>query len=118
MRRAARCVRRGELDRLHIPEHPLDVLSQQIVAEVAAREYGEDELFALVRRAYPYRNLERKDFDAVVRMLAEGISTKRGRRGTYLHRDAVNKRAAARARARGSRPSPAAAPSPTTPTTR
>jgi ATP-dependent Lhr-like helicase len=83
-------VRRGELDRLHIPEHPLDVLSQQIVAEVAAREYGEDELFALVRRAYPYRNLERKDFDAVVRMLADGISTKRGRRGTYLHRDAVN----------------------------
>ena len=84
-------MRRGELDRLHIPEHPLDVLSQQIVAEVAAREYGEDELFALMRRAYPYRNLERKDFDAVVRMLADGISTKRGRRGTYLHRDAVNK---------------------------
>src|SRR5690349_9425506 len=84
-------VRRGELDRLHIPEHPLDVLSQQIVAEVAAREYGEDELFALVTRAYSYRNLPRKDFDAVVRMLAEGISTKRGRRGTYLHRDAVNK---------------------------
>src|SRR5690349_660005 len=84
-------VRRGELDRLHIPPHPLDVLSQQIVAEVAAREYGEDELFDLVRTAYPYRHLERKDFDAVVRMLAEGISTKRGRRGTYLHRDAVNK---------------------------
>jgi ATP-dependent Lhr-like helicase len=84
-------VRRGELDRLHIPEHPLDVLSQQIVAEVSAREYGEDELFALMRGAHPYRNLERKDFDAVVRMLADGISTKRGRRGTYLHRDAVNK---------------------------
>jgi ATP-dependent Lhr-like helicase len=84
-------VRRGELDRLHIPEHPLDVLSQQIVAEVAAREYREEELFALMRRAWPYRNLERKDFDAVVRMLSEGISTKRGRRGTYLHRDAVNK---------------------------
>ena len=84
-------VRRGELDRLHIPEHPLDVLAQQIVAEVAAREYGEDELFALMRRAWPYRNLERKDFDEVVRMLADGISTKRGRRGTYLHRDAVNK---------------------------
>jgi ATP-dependent Lhr-like helicase len=84
-------VRRGELDRLHIPEHPLDVLSQQIVAEVAAREYGEDELFGLMTRAWPYRNLERKDFDAVVRMLSDGISTKRGRRGTYLHRDAVNK---------------------------
>src|SRR6185295_1552333 len=65
-------VHRGELDRLHIPEHPLDVLSQQIVAEVAAREYGEDELFALVKRAYSYRDLPRRDFDAVVRMLAEG----------------------------------------------
>jgi ATP-dependent helicase Lhr and Lhr-like helicase len=93
-------VRRGELDRLHIPEHPLDVLSQQIVAEVAAREYGEDELFALMTRAYPYRNLPRKDFDAVVRMLADGISTKRGRRGTYLHRDAVNKMLRARKGAR------------------
>jgi len=83
-------VRRGELDRLRIPENPLDVLSQQIVAEVSAREYGEDELFGLVRTAHPYRNLDRKDYDAVVRMLADGISTKRGRRGTYLHRDAVN----------------------------
>jgi ATP-dependent Lhr-like helicase len=93
-------VRRGELDRLHIPPHPLDVLSQQIVAEVSAREYGEDELFALVRGAYSYRDLERKDFDAVVRMLAEGIDTKRGRRGTYLHRDAVNRRLRARKGAR------------------
>jgi ATP-dependent Lhr-like helicase len=83
-------VRRGELDRLHIPEHPLDVLSQQIVAEVAAREYGEDELFELMRAAYPYRGLTRKDFDAVVRMLSDGVATRRGRRGTYLHRDAVN----------------------------
>ncbi len=93
-------VRRGELDRLRIPEHPLDVLSQQIVAEVSAREYGEDELFDLVRRAYPYRDLERKDFDAVVRMLAEGIDTRRGRRGTYLHRDAVNRRLRGRKGAR------------------
>ncbi|HUQ09869.1 MAG TPA: DEAD/DEAH box helicase [Steroidobacteraceae bacterium] len=93
-------VRRGELDRLHIPEHPLDVLSQQIVAEVSAREYGEDELFALMRGAYSYRNLDRQDFDAVVRMLAEGIDTKRGRRGTYLHRDAVNKRLRGRKGAR------------------
>jgi ATP-dependent helicase Lhr and Lhr-like helicase len=83
-------VRRGELDRLRIPEHPLDVLSQQIVAEVSAHEYGEDELFALVTGAYSYRNLKREDFNAVVSMLADGISTKRGRRGTYLHRDAVN----------------------------
>jgi ATP-dependent Lhr-like helicase len=93
-------VRRGELDRLRIPDHPLDVLAQQIVAEVAAREYGEDELYALVTRAYPYRNLARADFDAVVRMLSDGISTKRGRRSTYLHRDAVNRVLRARKGAR------------------
>jgi ATP-dependent helicase Lhr and Lhr-like helicase len=93
-------VRRGELDRLSIPPHPLDVLAQQIVAELASREYGEDELFALVRRAWPYRNLERARFDAVVSMLAEGISTRRGRQGAYLHRDAVNRRLRGRRGAR------------------
>ena len=56
-------VRRGELDRLRMPDKPLDVLAQQIAAEVACREYDEDELFALMRRAYPYRDLEREDFD-------------------------------------------------------
>ncbi|HZI59794.1 MAG TPA: DEAD/DEAH box helicase, partial [Pyrinomonadaceae bacterium] len=85
-------VRRGELDQLEIPERPLDILAQQIVAAVAAEEWGEDELFAMVRRAYPYRSLEREQFDGIVRMLAEGFSTKRGRRSTYLHHDAVNKR--------------------------
>ena len=84
-------VRRGELDQLSVPENALDVLSQQITAEVAAREWPEEELFALLRRAYPYRNLERADFDACVRMLAEGFSTRRGRRAALLHHDAVNK---------------------------
>jgi len=93
-------VQRGELDRLNMPEQPLDVLSQQIVAEVAAREYGEDELFALVRRAYPYRALERAEFDAVIRMLSDGFATRRGRRSAYLHRDAVNRRLRARKGAR------------------
>jgi ATP-dependent Lhr-like helicase len=93
-------VRRGELDRLEIPEKPLDILAQQIVAAVAAEEWGEDDLFRMVRRAYPYRNLEREQFDSIVRMLAEGFSTKRGRRSTYLHHDAVNKRLRGRRGAR------------------
>jgi ATP-dependent Lhr-like helicase len=84
------CVRRGELDRLSIPEQPLDVLAQQIVAEVASREWHEDELYALLRRASPYRALPREDFDAVIGMLAEGFSTRRGRRGALIHHDAVN----------------------------
>jgi ATP-dependent Lhr-like helicase len=93
-------VRRGELDRLSIPEQPLDILAQQIVATVAADEWGEDELFAMVRAAYPYRNLERKDFDEIIKMLAEGFSTKRGRRSAYIHHDAVNQRLRGRRGAR------------------
>jgi ATP-dependent Lhr-like helicase len=95
-----RCVRRGELDRLHIPEKPLDVLGQQIVASVACEDWEEDKLFALVRSAYPYWNLTRHEFDEVVRMLAEGFSTKRGRRAALIHHDAVNHRIRGR---RGSR---------------
>jgi len=93
-------VRRGELDRVSIPEQPLDILAQQIVASVAAEEWSEDALYEMVRRAYPYRNLARKEFDSILRMLAEGFSTKRGRRSTYLHHDAVNHRLRGRRGAR------------------
>jgi ATP-dependent Lhr-like helicase len=81
---------RGELDRLAILEQPLDVLAQQIVAEAAAREWNEDALYALIRRAWPYRSLLREDFAALVGMLAEGFSTRRGRRGALIHYDGVN----------------------------
>ncbi len=93
-------VRRGELDHLEIPEKPLDILAQQIVAAVGAEEWSEDDLFRTVKRAYPYRNLEREQFDAIVRMLAEGFTTKGGRRSTYLHHDAVNQRLRGRRGAR------------------
>ncbi|HKH49043.1 MAG TPA: DEAD/DEAH box helicase [Thermoanaerobaculia bacterium] len=93
-------VRRGELDRLEIPEKPLDILAQQIVAATAAEEWSEEELFALMRSAWPFRDLERREFDAVVEMLATGFSTRRGRRGAYLHHDAVNGRLRARKGAR------------------
>jgi ATP-dependent Lhr-like helicase len=83
-------VRRAELDRLVVPCDALDVVAQQIVAEVSSREWPEDELFALVRRAWPCRDLSRADFDAAIRMLAEGFSTRRGRRSALVHHDAVN----------------------------
>jgi ATP-dependent Lhr-like helicase len=92
--------RRGELDRLSVPAKPLDVLAQQIVAETAAREWEEDGLYALVTRAHPYRDLERSEFDEVVRMLAEGYSTRRGRHGALLHHDGVNHRIKGRRGAR------------------
>ncbi len=128
----ARAIRHGDLDRLMIPESPLDVLAQQIVAACAAGTdpsggtvrgqdgrataggdagatvdggsahdgWDEDELFALAKRAYPYRNLKRETFDAILEMLAEGIAAKRGRYGAYLHRDRVNGKLRARRGAR------------------
>jgi ATP-dependent Lhr-like helicase len=141
-----RAIRHGDLDQLMIPEAPLDVLAQQIVAACAAGQdttvsrsrqrgqdgpsassgqalatagehagattatagdggiasdgWGEDELFALVKRAYPYRNLKRETFDSILEMLAEGIPSKRGRYGAYLHRDRVNGKLRARRGAR------------------
>src|SRR6266581_3120219 len=134
-----RGIRRGELDRLMIPDAPLDILAQQIVATCATNHtarlphsraelefipeagqvheidsragapapheeddsgWDEDELFALVKRAYPYRNLSRESYDAILEMLAEGIAARRGRYGAYLHRDRVNHKLRAR---RGSR---------------
>src|SRR5215813_13750244 len=93
-------VRRSELDLLRLPATPLDVVAQQIVAEVAAREWETDGLYALLRRAYPYRELTRAEFDEVVRMLAEGFSTRRGRHGALVHYDAVNGRLKGRRSAR------------------
>ena len=85
-----RAVRQGELDAIVRHDAPLDVLAQQIVAEAACGTYSEDDLFAFVRAAAPYRSLDRSDFDAVVRMAADGFATKRGRRSALIHRDEVN----------------------------
>ena len=67
------CIRRGELDALRLIDAPLDVLAQQIVAETACREWDEDELFALVRRAWPYAGLSRERFAEVVRMVSRRL---------------------------------------------
>ncbi|MBS0381054.1 MAG: DEAD/DEAH box helicase [Proteobacteria bacterium] len=93
-------VRRGELDTLRMPPAPLDVLAQQIVAEVACGECDEVALFETFRRAYPYRHLTRETFTEVARMLAEGYATRRGIRAAHLHRDAVNGKLRARRGAR------------------
>ncbi len=95
-----RCVHRGELDRLSIPEKPLDVLAQQIVAAASAEDWDENEFFELVRSSWPYRNLTSEEFESVVKMLAEGFSTKRGRRSALIHHDGVNHRLRGRRGAR------------------
>ncbi len=113
-----RGIKHGDLDRILIPKCPLDVLAQQIVAECAAvanrvpaggiaadaeidvSGWDEEELFALIKRAYPYRDLSREEYNSVLEMLSEGIAARRGRYGAYLHRDRVNKRLRARRGAR------------------
>jgi len=124
-----RAIRLGDLDRLMIPDAPLDVLAQQIVATCAAGRnpeslsrgtvrgqdgpataggdagatdsgWDEEDLFQLLRRAYPYQNLKRATFDSILEMLSEGIAARRGRYGAYLHRDRVNGRLRARRGAR------------------
>jgi ATP-dependent Lhr-like helicase len=95
-----RSIRSGQLDGLEIPKAPLDILAQQIVAETAARDWQEDDLYALVRSTYSYRDLDRKHFDAIIEMLSDGITTQRGRSGAYLHRDQVNGRVRGRRGAR------------------
>jgi len=124
-----RAIRHGDLDRLMIPDCPLDVLAQQVVAtcstsilggaalqarptearvtgsstdEIEPSDSGwdEDELFGLIKRAYPYRNLSRELFNSILEMLSEGIAARRGRYGAYLHHDRVNRKLRARRGAR------------------
>lgn len=83
-------IRSGAMDALVIPDAPLDILAQQIVAACAASEWAVEDLYALVRCAYPYRGLTRKDFDDVLDMLADGVAGSRGRSGAFLHLDRVN----------------------------
>ena len=95
-----RAMRGGAMDALTIPAAPLDILAQQLVAACAADDWETDALYAAVRTAYPYRELPRADFDAVVAMLADGVATARGRSGAFLHHDRVNGRLRARRGAR------------------
>ncbi len=95
-----RAVLRGDLDRTRLIEKPLDVLAQQIVAEAACEDWAEDELFTVMRRAWPYRALPRSEFDDVVQMVARGFATRRGRRGALVHYDGVGRRIRGRRGAR------------------
>ncbi|HYY60522.1 MAG TPA: DEAD/DEAH box helicase, partial [Burkholderiales bacterium] len=96
-----RAVYDGELDHIEVPDRPLDVLAQQIVAETAAEEeWDEEALYELCRRAYPYRKLEKAQYSEVVEMLARGYATRRGRRGALLHYDSLNHKLRARKGAR------------------
>ena len=95
-----RSIKSGKLDALSIPPWPLDVLAQQIIAACVAEEWAEDDLYAMLTSAYPYRELPRERYDAVIEMLSDGVASRWGRSGAYLHRDGVNHRVKARRGAR------------------
>jgi ATP-dependent Lhr-like helicase len=95
-----RAMRAGVLDRLEIPHCPIDVLMQQIVAACAAEPWEEDALYEVLRRAHPYRELPREEYDQILCLLADGIEASRGRYGSYLLRDRVNGRMQSRRGAR------------------
>lgn len=97
---AIRAMRGGVLDRLEIPPKPFDVLMQQIVAACAAEPWEERQLFAVMRRALPYRELTWDEFEEALCLLTEGIESSRGRFGAYLLRDRVHGRIQARRGAR------------------
>lgn len=95
-----RAIRARHLDRMAMPEAPLDVLAQQIVAAVAAESVGLDALWARFRTAAPYRTLSREDFLTVVRSLAEPLPAEVKGMAPRILWDRVNDRLHAR---RGSR---------------
>ncbi len=123
-----RAIKDGHLDAVRMPSAPLDILAQQIVAEVAANDtaplppasddsasgpaakpdasievkhgVNERELFAAFKRAMPYEQLEWPQFEQVLNMVSEGVSTTRGRSRVHLHRDRVNGELKARRGAR------------------
>src|SRR5208283_5168740 len=93
---AVYAIRSGDLDRIHVPDKPLDILAQQIVAMCSCEDWDDAALFECVRRAYPYRDLTEDEFERILEMLSQGIAAQRGRYGAYLHRDMVNRRLRAR----------------------
>src|SRR5258706_4751149 len=95
-----RAIRRGDLDRIIIPDSPLDILAQQIVATCSSEEWDEEALFQLFHYAYAYKSLTRETYESMLKMLSEGIAAQRGRYGAYLHHGRVNRKLRGR---RGSR---------------
>lgn len=95
-------VRRGQLDVLEMPHKPNDIMAQQIIAACVDDEWQEDDLFGLLRRAYPAATMTKKQFHDIVSMLVEGFvrQTGGGKRHSYLKRDALSGKIKARQGAR------------------
>ncbi len=91
-----RAVKAGRLDVTTIPDAPLDILSQQIVGEIANGDWDVDELFECFTNAWPYRNLSRESFNSILGILNNGLTEHDGRGQALVHHDHVNGRVKAR----------------------
>lgn len=85
-------IEQGMLEQCKVYDAPIDVLSQQLIAMIAANDvpWNKDELYQTITQAWPYRRLEKKTFDEVITMLVEGFTTHRGRRAAHLFYDSVS----------------------------
>ena len=95
-----RAIRQGHLEALDIPTAPIDILLQQIIAEVAAQDWDARALFDLCRSAYPYRDLSWEVFEELVQLIAEGFVPGRRRRFALVSYDRHEGRLRARRGAR------------------
>ncbi|HEV2842115.1 MAG TPA: DEAD/DEAH box helicase [Chthoniobacterales bacterium] len=80
----AKLVRERALDPIRIQEKPYDVVAQHIVGLAAVAPISADETFALVRRAYPFRDLSREEFDRILQYLeGGGVSLRKQYTGVF-----------------------------------
>jgi ATP-dependent helicase Lhr and Lhr-like helicase len=68
----AKLVRERALDPIKIQEKPYDVVAQHVVGLAAVAPIEAGELFALIRRAYPFRDLTHEEFDRILEYLEGG----------------------------------------------
>ncbi len=95
-----RAVQHRRLDVTPIPQAPLDILAQQIVAELGVSDRGVDELYSAYTQAWPYRDLTHERYEQVLTMLADGLTPQGGRGSSMIYYDRINGRLRGRRSAR------------------
>ncbi|WP_010524357.1 DEAD/DEAH box helicase, partial [Nesterenkonia sp. F] len=60
----------GQIEALHVPRSPLDILAQQTVAACALADLDVEEWFETVRRSAPFSSLPRSAYEATLDLLA------------------------------------------------
>ena len=80
----AEMTRRAQLDDVRIMEHPSDVLAQHLVGLGMEKQHTREQAFEIVRKAWPYRDLQRAEFDRILQyVMGGGRSLERQYRETF-----------------------------------